>query len=115
MKMNFFQRPNMFFMPAKSFVMKMDFFQRPNRFFMSQKPLVMSKKRYCMDRYATNTSQYLFREQPRSYPKCWIGDLWQQQPSEQHNTCRLGASLRWGPEKNGLICLITFSESIKNV
>ncbi|KAK7486084.1 hypothetical protein BaRGS_00022693 [Batillaria attramentaria] len=54
-----------------------------------------------MDRYATNTSQYLFRGQPRSHPHCWLDDQWQRFPPAQHNTARLGASLRWGPEKQG--------------
>lgn len=56
-----------------------------------------------IDRYATNTSQFLFRENPpRTYPHCWIDDQWQREPPKQHNTCRLGASLRWGPPKTGI-------------
>ncbi|KAH9488019.1 hypothetical protein Btru_067300 [Bulinus truncatus] len=53
-------------------------------------------------RFAASTSQYLFRDNPtRSHPHCWIDEQWQRDPSEQHNTCRLGASLRWGPSKTG--------------
>lgn len=55
-----------------------------------------------MKRYATNTSQYLFRDTPpRSNPHCWIDEQWQRDPPEDHNTCRFGVSLRWGPSKTG--------------
>ncbi|XP_013090539.2 uncharacterized protein LOC106074335 isoform X2 [Biomphalaria glabrata] len=53
-------------------------------------------------RFATSTSQFLFRDNPpRSNPHCWLDEQWQRDPPEQHNTCRLGASLRWGPSKTG--------------
>ena len=55
-----------------------------------------------IDRYATCTSQYLFRDDPPcSLPVCWIGDQWQREPPAEYNTCRAGASLRWGPSKTG--------------
>lgn len=69
--------------------------------FFLQKPHQVPNKRFYMDRYATNTSQYLFRGQPGSNPVCWVGDQWQREPPAQHNTSRLGASLPWGPEKMG--------------
>lgn len=55
-----------------------------------------------MDRYAYCTSQYLFRDNPPfSNPVCWIGDQWQREPPAEYDTCRAGASLRWGPSKTG--------------
>ncbi|GFS04357.1 hypothetical protein ElyMa_002910800 [Elysia marginata] len=55
-----------------------------------------------IDRYATCTSQYLYRDNPPfSLPVCWIGDQWQREPPAEYNTCRAGASLRWGPSKTG--------------
>ncbi|GFO21994.1 hypothetical protein PoB_004849900 [Plakobranchus ocellatus] len=55
-----------------------------------------------IDRYATCTSQYLFRDNPPfSLPVCWVGDQWQREPPAEYNTCRQGASLRWGPSKTG--------------
>lgn len=76
-----------------------------NPFFLFQKPSNFTSdfhsKRFFKDRYAFNTSQYLFRGQPGSNPVCWIGDQWQRAPPEQHNTSRLGASLPWGIEKQG--------------
>lgn len=70
-------------------------------YFFLQVPHHVSGKRHCMDRYATNTSQYQFRGQPGSHPHCWLDDQWQRFPPAQHNTARLGASARWGPEKQG--------------
>ncbi|XP_005097604.2 uncharacterized protein LOC101850800 [Aplysia californica] len=55
-----------------------------------------------IDRYATNTSQFLFRDNPpKTHPHCWVDDQWKRDPPADHNTCRLGASLRWGPQKTG--------------
>lgn len=76
-------------------------------FFMHEDPLTLAKKNTIIlpapkNRYATCTSQYLFRDTPpRSLPHCWMDEQWQRNPPEQHNTCRLGASLRWGPSKTG--------------
>jgi len=55
-----------------------------------------------IDRYAVNTSQFLFRDNPpKNHPHCWIDQQWQRDPPADHNTSRLGASLRWGPQKTG--------------
>ena len=78
--------------------------QKASMHFQHDVPQYIPEKRYYMDRYATNRSQYLFRGQPGSNPVCWLGDQWQRHPPEQHNTSRLGASLPWGPEKMGEIC-----------
>ena len=78
--------------------------QKASMHFQHEVPQHIPEKRYYMDRYATNRSQYLFRGQPGSNPVCWLGDQWQRHPPEQHNTSRLGASLPWGPEKMGEIC-----------
>ncbi|KAL8564484.1 hypothetical protein ACOMHN_017626 [Nucella lapillus] len=76
------------------------FIQKPHHV-PNHVPNHVANKRHTMDRYATNTSQYLFRGQPGSNPVCWVGDQFQRGPPEQHNTSRLGASLPWGPEKMG--------------
>lgn len=77
----------------------------PNVYFFHRKlpiiPTDLRNKRFHMDRYGFNTSQYLFRDQPGSNPVCWLGDKWQSEPPEQHNTSRMGASLPWGIEKQG--------------
>ncbi|CAG5128832.1 unnamed protein product [Candidula unifasciata] len=55
-----------------------------------------------IDRFAYDTSQYLFRDTPpRSHPHCWIGDQWTREAPGQHNTSRLGSSLSWGLSKTG--------------
>ncbi|BFZ23368.1 hypothetical protein BsWGS_26407 [Bradybaena similaris] len=55
-----------------------------------------------IDRFAYDTSQYLFRDSPvRSNPHCWIGEQWTREPPGQHNASRLGASLSWGPSTTG--------------
>jgi len=55
-----------------------------------------------IDRYATNTSQFLFRDNPpKNHPHCWINEQWKRDAPADHNTCRSGASLRWGPNKTG--------------
>jgi len=69
--------------------------------FFKQIPHKLPNKRFFMDRYATNTSQYQFRGQPGSNPVCWLDDKWEREPPQQHNTSRLGASVPWGPEKMG--------------
>lgn len=55
-----------------------------------------------IDRFAVNTSQFLFRDSPpKNHPHCWIDAQFQREPPADHNTCRAGASLRWGPPKTG--------------
>ncbi|XP_071111827.1 uncharacterized protein [Haliotis cracherodii] len=58
-------------------------------------------KRYVIDRTATSTNQHLYRGMSLSHPVCWIGEKYNRFPPADHNTARLGASLRWGPEKTG--------------
>lgn len=53
------------------------------------------------DRYATNTNQHLFRGHNQKEPYCWVDTQWQRDPPQLHNTCRIGASERWGPDKVG--------------
>lgn len=55
-----------------------------------------------IDRFGVNTSQFLFRDNPpKNHPHCWIDSQYQRHPPVDHDTCRLGASLRWGPQKTG--------------
>lgn len=55
-----------------------------------------------IDRYAVNTCQFLFRDKPpKNEPHCWVDEQWTRGPQADHNTCRLGASRRWGPQKTG--------------
>ncbi|KAJ8320644.1 hypothetical protein KUTeg_002231 [Tegillarca granosa] len=74
----------------------------PQAFFSFSKPeKPYPEKGWYLDRYATCTNEHMIRGPSKSMPYCWIDYQWNRFPPELHNTCRLGASERWGPEKNG--------------
>ncbi|XP_048775347.2 uncharacterized protein LOC125679934 isoform X2 [Ostrea edulis] len=74
----------------------------PGAFFMISRPeKSYPEKGWYRDRYATNTNQHLFRGHNQKEPLCWIDAQWQRDPPQLHNTCRHGASERWGPDKVG--------------
>jgi len=74
----------------------------PQAFYSFSKPeKPYPEKGWYLDRYATCTNEHLFRGPSKSMPYCWIDYQWNRFPPELHNTRRLGASERWGPEKNG--------------
>ncbi|CAH1773037.1 unnamed protein product [Owenia fusiformis] len=65
------------------------------------KPKVFDDRRKYMDRHATCTNQYHLRGKPMSQPYDWIDFQWSRYPAEKYDTCRDGASFRWGPSKTG--------------
>jgi len=74
----------------------------PGAFFMFSKPdKPYPETGWHRDRYATRTSGNLLRNTARNTSLCWIDEQWQRQPPQLHNTCRLGATERWGPDKIG--------------
>nr|XP_022339175.1 uncharacterized protein LOC111134453 isoform X1 [Crassostrea virginica] len=70
-------------------------------FFMTRTQKPYPETGWYRDRYATNTNQHLFRGHNQKEPFCWIDAQWQRDPPQLHNTCRIGASERWGPDKVG--------------
>jgi len=80
-------------------------------FFMKQmtgqKPIIRPAP---IERTAVNTSQHLFRGPTKNHPQCWIDVPYQRDPPMDHDTCRLGASLRWGPQKTGERTVSHFSK-----
>ncbi|KAJ8320513.1 hypothetical protein KUTeg_002100 [Tegillarca granosa] len=80
--------------------------QDPQAFFSFSKPeKPYPEKGWYLDRYATCTNEHMIRGPSKSMPYCWIDYQWNRFPPELHNTCRLGASERWGPEKKRITYL----------
>ncbi|KAK3105325.1 hypothetical protein FSP39_022664 [Pinctada imbricata] len=75
--------------------------KEPGAHFFTKKTKPYPDQGWYLDRYATTTNEHLIRGRSRTMPYCWIDTQWQRDPPTLHNTCRLGASERWGPDKVG--------------
>lgn len=58
--------------------------------------------RYYRDHYCNVTSEHLVRG-GSSQPFGWIGERFSHEPSDEYNTCRGRAHVRWGPNKAGML------------
>ena len=73
--------------------------QEPGAFYMVSRPeKAYPDTGHTRDRYATNMSEHFVRGVSKAQPYCYVGDQWQRYPAPAYNTCRLGASERWGPQ-----------------